>query len=85
MGVLLLNDLTEMLCNVTWSIEELEKTLLLFIENKKLAFKAIAVPLRLALTGRESSPGVYDIMIVIGKQESLKRLNHFILENKSDG
>jgi glutamyl-tRNA synthetase len=37
----------------------------------------IAQPIRLALVGRASSPGVFDLLAVVGKQESIRRLRIF--------
>ncbi len=41
-------------------------------EGVKLA--AVAQPLRAALTGRSTSPGIFDVLVVLGKDESLARL-----------
>ena len=35
---------------------------------------AVAQPLRAALTGRTTSPGIFEVLAVLGKQESLARL-----------
>jgi glutamyl-tRNA synthetase len=35
----------------------------------------IAQPLRAALTGRATSPGLFDVMVVLGRDESLARLS----------
>jgi glutamyl-tRNA synthetase len=34
----------------------------------------VAQPLRAALTGRATSPGIFDVMAVLGKDETLFRL-----------
>ncbi len=34
----------------------------------------IAQPLRAALTGRSTSPGIFDVLVVLGREESLGRL-----------
>ncbi|MFZ1681754.1 MAG: hypothetical protein WAT70_12120, partial [Rhizobiaceae bacterium] len=34
----------------------------------------IAQPLRAALTGRATSPGVFDVLAVLGREESLARI-----------
>jgi len=34
----------------------------------------VAQPLRAALTGRTMSPGIFDVLAVLGKEESLARL-----------
>ena len=37
-------------------------------------FKGIGQPLRIALTGSKFGPGIYDIIISLGKDEVTKRL-----------
>ena len=37
-------------------------------------FKGIGQPLRIALTGSKFGPGIYDIIISLGKEEVRKRL-----------
>jgi len=44
--------------------------------NKKLGM--IAQPLRIALTGGSSSPGIFELLAVLGKQESEARLKRFV-------
>ena len=45
-----------------------------FAERKEVKLGAVAQPLRAALTGRPTSPGIFDVLQVLGKQESLARL-----------
>lgn len=55
----------------------LEKTIREFCEEHSLKMGAVAQPLRVALTGSTVSPSVFDIMEVLGKQHSIKRLRQF--------
>jgi glutamyl-tRNA synthetase len=43
-------------------------------EAKNLKLGAIAQPLRVALTGRTTSPGIFDVLAVLGRQTCLDRL-----------
>jgi glutamyl-tRNA synthetase len=43
-------------------------------ENTGLKLGKIAQPLRAALTGRATSPGVFDVLAVLGREESLGRI-----------
>jgi glutamyl-tRNA synthetase len=43
-------------------------------ERRGLKLGAVAQPLRAALTGRTTSPGIFDVLAVLGKEESLGRL-----------
>ena len=55
--------------------ENLEIIVNEIIKNKEINFKSIGQPLRVALTGSRFGPGLYDILISLGKEEVLKRLN----------
>jgi glutamyl-tRNA synthetase len=35
----------------------------------------VAQPVRVALTGGAASPGIYDVVLILGKEESLRRLD----------
>jgi glutamyl-tRNA synthetase len=41
------------------------------------ALPQIAKPLRIALTGKSSSPGVFEVLALLGKNETIARLHHF--------
>ena len=45
-----------------------------FAERNGLKLGAIAQPLRAALTGRTTSPGIFEVLAVLGKAESLGRV-----------
>ncbi len=45
-----------------------------FLDERGLKFKAVAQPLRVALTGKTASPGLFETMCVLGKAESLARI-----------
>ena len=45
-----------------------------FADAEGLALGKVAQPLRAALTGRTVSPGVFDMLEVLGREESLARL-----------
>ncbi len=72
----MLTELTEHLRNATdWRAESLEDTVKAFSVNKGLKLGKVAQPMRAALTGRVSSPGIYDVMITLGRDETLARLD----------
>ena len=54
--------------------ENLEIVVNEIIKKKEISFKNIGQPLRVALTGSKFGPGLYDILISLGKEEVLKRL-----------
>ncbi len=61
-----------------WDEKSLEEQVTAFLQREGLQMKDIAQPARVALTGRSVSPGLYEVMSVLGKEESLDRLRHGI-------
>jgi len=57
-----------------WTAEAIENAVRAFVERKDIKLGAVAQPLRAALTGRPTSPGIFDVLRVLGKSESLARL-----------
>jgi glutamyl-tRNA synthetase len=53
---------------------EIEKAISELLAKRELQMKAIAQPARVALTGRSVSPGLYEVLAVLGKETSLARL-----------
>jgi glutamyl-tRNA synthetase len=71
----ILARLTERLQHVSpWTAESVEETVRAFAEDELLKLGRIAQPLRVALTGRAVSPGVFDVMETLGRDETLARL-----------
>ena len=59
--------------------ETLEPIINKLIKSHETNFKGIGQPLRIMLTGSKFGPGVYDIIVSLGKTETLKRLGNKIL------
>jgi glutamyl-tRNA synthetase len=57
-----------------WTPETTEQAVRTFAERKGLKLGGIAQPLRAALTGRTTSPGIFEVLAVLGKAESLARI-----------
>ena len=57
-----------------WSLDDLESAVRAFAEEKELKLGKVAQPLRAALTGTTTSPGIFDVLAVLGKDESLARI-----------
>jgi glutamyl-tRNA synthetase len=57
-----------------WTPETTETAMRAFAEQNNLKLGAVAQPLRVALTGRTTSPGIFDVLAVLGRQECLARL-----------
>jgi glutamyl-tRNA synthetase len=79
---LLNNDAREMLARMLaalepvseWSAESLDSALRAFSEAEQLKFGKVAQPLRAALCGQTTSPGIFDVLQVLGREESLARV-----------
>ncbi|WP_120501119.1 glutamate--tRNA ligase [Roseovarius sp. EL26] len=71
----ILSELTPHLQNATWSREGLETTIMGFAEAREMKFGKLAGPLRAALAGRSTTPSVFDMMLVLGADETIARLN----------
>ena len=56
------------------SKETLEPIVNELIKSNDTNFKGVGQPLRIALTGSKFGPGIYDIIISLGKEEVTKRL-----------
>ena len=54
--------------------ENLEKMINQLIDQHKTNFKGVGQPLRIALTGSRFGPGIYDIILSLDKNETIKRL-----------
>jgi glutamyl-tRNA synthetase len=57
-----------------WTMETTEHAVRGFAERHGAKLGAVAQPLRAALTGRTTSPGIFEVLTVLGKHESLGRL-----------
>ena len=70
----ILAELTPHLQNASWVREDLEAVLNSFAETQGTKFGKLAGPLRAALAGRAVTPSVFDMMLVLGREETLARL-----------
>ena len=57
-----------------WDATKTEAAVRDYAEANGLKLGGVAQPLRVALTGRTTSPGIFDVLAVLGRQESLARL-----------
>ena len=64
----LLKEITE------WKEEVLESTVKAFAEETEIKLGKIAQPLRAALSGSNVSPGIFEVMDILGKEESINRI-----------
>lgn len=57
-----------------WKADKLDEAVRGLATREGLKLAAVAQPLRAALTGRSTSPGVFEVMTILGRDESLARL-----------
>ncbi|NEY91295.1 glutamate--tRNA ligase [Tabrizicola oligotrophica] len=70
----ILKSLTPRLQNASWTKEGLETILNDAAAENGIGFGKLAAPLRAALAGRTATPSVFDMMLVIGRDETIARL-----------
>src|SRR5262249_50938830 len=70
----LLGDFASGLTAADWQAPALEVQLRQFAAAKAVKLGAVAQPLRAALTGSTASPGIFEVMEVLGRDETLGRI-----------
>jgi glutamyl-tRNA synthetase len=71
----ILKELTPRLQTASWTKEALEPILTEIAATHGIGFGKLAAPLRAALAGRTATPSVFDMMLVIGRDETIARLS----------
>ena len=57
-----------------WGVETVEAAIRAFADAEGVKLGQVAQPLRAALTGKSTSPGLFDVMAVLGREECLARI-----------
>lgn len=74
-----IKELAELLTSITdFNGEVLTSSIKSFIKEKNLKFVEIAQPLRYALIGNIEGPGIFELLAILGKNESLERIEQFL-------
>jgi glutamyl-tRNA synthetase len=71
----LLADLIDRLRGAEWQPERLEDEIRAFADEKGTKLGSVAQPLRAVLTGSLASPGIFVVMKILGREESLGRID----------
>lgn len=58
----------------SWDTETLETAVRQVADDAGVKLGQVAQPLRAALTGRKTSPGIFDVLLLLGREESLGRI-----------
>ncbi|MFM1863671.1 MAG: hypothetical protein RLZ26_2193 [Pseudomonadota bacterium] len=70
----ILSELTPQLQNASWQRDVLERIAADAATANGVGLGRIAAPLRVALSGRTVSPSVFDMMLVLGRDETIARI-----------
>jgi len=70
-----LQELGQELEHKDWKLQVIEKTVRDFATQKNLETAKIIMPLRIVLTGSTVSPGIFEVMELLGKEITIERLN----------
>lgn len=76
----ILKELTSLLASASWSAAELEASMRDFAESRDIGLGKIGMPLKAALSGRSNAPSAFGMMEILGRDESLARIND-VIEN----
>ena len=74
----ILSELTPQLRNASWERDTLEAVAGQIAESHGLGLGKVAAPLRAALAGRTATPSVFDMMVVLGRDETLARIDEAV-------
>jgi glutamyl-tRNA synthetase len=58
-----------------WDAADLEASLRTLAESKGLGAGKLFAPLRVALTGVAASPGIFEVLLLLGRTASLERID----------
>ncbi len=79
----IISEVSHIIANTTdFSSSVLEENVKAYVAEKGYGFGQVMPPLRLALVGEMKGPHVFDIMEVIGKEETLNRLSALVSANQ---
>jgi len=63
------------LVSTTWDTASMEEALRKLAEELQLSSGKVFQPLRVALVGQLASPGIFDVLLVLGQEKSVARLD----------
>jgi glutamyl-tRNA synthetase len=85
------HNVLDLLAEITGSLEQselfeqkvLEDLFVTFLQEREIKLGKIAQPIRVALTGKTASPGLFEVMEVLGKEKVLQRLDRAVKHIRS--
>ena len=73
---------------ITWEaikpkeVEEIKEVFTNYLNENEIKMKSLALPLRILLTGTKSSPGIFEILKILGHKIVIERIKKFIKNNE---
>jgi len=61
----------------SWTAAEIEERVRVFADDRKLKLGQVAQPIRAAVTGRTTSPPIFDMLAILGREETLARIGAY--------
>ena len=80
-----LAELNKLLEDTPWTAGDLEKTIRGYVERKGVKLGDVVHPLRLVVTGRRATPGIFETLYYVGKEPTLRRLESFLANYRPPG
>ena len=71
----ILKELAARIAELEWGKAPLNDAMKLLAKEQQVNFKEIAQMVRIALVGKLNSPGIFDMILVLGKPEVIRRIN----------
>lgn len=65
---IILNEISQ------WDLDTIESTIREFATIKNISLSKIAQPIRVCLTGTTTSPGIFEVLLILGREESIGRI-----------
>ena len=79
----ILTEVCELFTSIeSWDEKNIEKVLKIYIKSSDYNFGQVMKPMRLAICGSLTGPSLFDLMELLGNEDSINRLNYIIKENK---
>ncbi len=73
-----LRSLRQRLSDTSWELEAMEKAVRGYAEETSVGAGKVIHPLRVAVTGRAASPGIFEVLDFLGRERVLARLDEAI-------
>ena len=73
---ILLSEFASQLKKIDFEKNTIEEFIKKFLTENNLKFPDLGKPLRLMLTGKENAPSISELLYILGKETSLKRIEY---------